>query len=448
MKVLAIVECGPMLRAALANQSFTDWEIVSDIGNVGTRSYLISASDETMARALSTRGMLLYWMIRMEIDLLGLLALESSGGGYAGAILSCGAFEYHEHVPRHSGLIADLIDHARSVGIRVGSIVVTDEPVAAPVEPAGSAWRIGIPSSKGSEPPAKPDLFTCSTNDLYGSASVMRAYAGVREMLPIVGRLQHGWEPGPGIVLEATDDAGFDRYYVWTALALDRLRLMRIHEPEIADPAERTALIRERLSRVKLIPIGAPYLYLPDLADPGPVAKDWLLAVPGHGIAASANRVHPWADYLGAVRRFANEREFDRVTVLVYAEDDNPAARQAIEEAGMRPATCGRVGDVTYMCKVRSFIRQHAAVTSDRVCTAGMYALYENRPFYIVGAGTVVHEPPDAYAELVADPVWIARHYPSIWAGGLTGREEALLELGKKLPPETLRRALYYWVWE
>jgi len=106
------------------------------------------------------------------------------------------------------------------------------------------------------------------------------------------------------------------------------------------------------------------------------------------------------------------------------------------------------VGNLGYLGLVRDFIRQHAAVASDRVCTAGMYALYENRPFYIVGAGTIVNEPPDAYDCLVCDLDWIRHHFPGIAAGGLAGRNEALIELGDKLDPERLKRTLWYWIWE
>ena len=77
-----------------------------------------------------------------------------------------------------------------------------------------------------------------------------------------------------------------------------------------------------------------------------------------------------------------------------------------------------------------------------------MYSLYENRPFYIVGAGTVVNDPPDAYDDLVCNMDWIHKRFPGIWAGGLEGRNEALEELGIKRSPEELKRIFWYWIWE
>jgi hypothetical protein len=198
--------------------------------------------------------------------------------------------------------------------------------------------------------------------------------------------------------------------------------------------------------KIALIPIGAPYLYLPELRDLGPI-KDWLLAVPGHGIAVST-RHSPWIPYLKAVEQTANQHKSSRVTVLIYPEDDTPELREEIREFGFVPASCGRIGDFAFVPCLRDFIRQHAAVTSDRLCTAGMYALYENRPFWLAGMGTITNQPPDAYEDLVANSDWIASNYPGIWRGGLDGRNEALLELGEKRSPIDLCRQLYWWIWE
>ena len=441
------------------------WAMVSEDGaalehglsvfrNDPSRYCLVSADDEALAAGLSTPGMLLYWLARAEIDQMAALVLASDAGPIAGVIFSRELLRFHSAIPRRSGrFLEDAATHLPSVGLRSGSLVIADS--ATPPEPSSlqsSAWYEGCSDDACvfPQPAAAPMVFTCTSNNLYGASNILRAYCGVREYLPIAGRIQHGWEPGPGNVIEAMSASVFDRYYVWSPLAGKRLGLIRAHSKDQPNTIllGREAFEQVAADKVSMIPVGAPYLYLPEIADVGPVASDWLLAVPGHGTLASPDMAHPWEKYLGCVRDFARERGFQRVSVCLYADDDREVNRAIIRSFGFVPVSNGPVGGSGYLGHVRNLIRQHAAVTSDRVCTAIMYALYENRACHIVGAGTVQHDPPDAYADLVTDPDWIAVNYPGIWAGGLAGREEALVELGHRRSPEELKRLLWYWIWE
>lgn len=464
MDTLLIAAQTPKLKEALSAQVQGDWQIVSEDNSAMrtglgvfksslTRYAMISAADTVISNSLNLRGMLLYWLSRLEIDQVGAMALESTSGGIAGMIFNRELLQFHSRVPRRRGqFFEDVIDHLQSVGIRFESVAITDEAIKAyeAVQPGG--WYEGCDDEQNAfpEPTIAPSLFSCMSNDLYGGSSILRSYCGVKEYLPIVGRIQHGWEPGPGNVIEAANVSKIDRYYTWSPLATRRLGMIRVHsELESAKILlGKPAFDALGDGRPTFIAIGAPYLYLPEVLDVGPVNTDWLLAVPGHGTLCSPDIAHPWSKFLACTKEFATERGFKHVSISLYADDDKRDNREIVRSFGFVPVSSGRVGNPGYLGHVRSFIRQHAAVISDRVCTAGMYALYENRPFWIVGAGTVSHDPPDAYADLVTDEEWIREFYPGIWRGGLAGREEALRELGTKLPPERLKRMLWYWIWD
>lgn len=461
MRSLAVAARTPALCGALTAQSFKDWRIASDDDRVirsgeilvgPCRWALVSFDDVALAAALRVPGTLVYWLVHAEVETLGLMLLESSKGGYVGVLISADAIRDHAAAPRRGSIVADWIDHVRGIGGRVGSVLVSDHGIAPlPPDTCEGSWRTADLGDAEILPPAEPFLFTCTSNDLYGGATVLRAYCGLGTSLPIAGRIQHGWEPGPGVVIQMLEDSKkFARYFVWSSRAKDRMDIARSVSDE--DPTKVVMGVAVAETKIALIPIGAPYLYLPELPDPGPISSNSLLAVPGHGIVASRERRAPWSAYLNTVARFVRIASFSHVTVLLYAEDDTEEARAAVRAAGFTPATCGDVGHPSFLLRLRDFIRRHAAVTSDRICTAGMYALYENRPFYLVGAGTVQHDPPDAYVDLVCAPTWIQEHFPGIaaggLAGGLAGRAEALVEMGEKLPPSDLLRRLYSWIWE
>lgn len=460
MSALAAATQTPSLREALGRQSFTDWTIVDETGRcssdlscfagVSARYYLLSLSDTAVADALATPGTLLYWLVRAEIDQIGVLLLRDGAGAVAGAIVQKESFLYHSDVPQSRSFADDLVDHAIDLGVRVGAIVAADRfPVDVPTATNGTGWRTGIGAAPATVelPPAAPQLWTCNTNNLYGTARVLSEYCNVNENLPITGQVQHGWEPGAGIMLlqkaggscvadrlRALDESLFDRFYVWNSMSRERARAGLVQTEVVSSTSN--------VHQVQLIEIGAPYLYLPDRADPGPLHG--LLAVPSHSIAAS-HVSSPWAAYLDELDRFAATKKFSSVTVLLYWTDDTPELRRLVEERGFVPATCGIAGDPAFLRRVRSFIRRHAAVTADCLCSAAMYALYEQREFWL--AGRVDHDVPDRFSDMVKDWDWIRANYPGIHAGGTAGRDEALRELGTKRPADELRQVLWHWVY-
>mgnify|MGYP001611239117 FL=1 len=453
MSTLAVAARTPALRTALLAQSFTDWQIVDETDQVTqlgdlsvfhatpARYYLVSLGDEALIEALATAGTLLYWLVRAEVDQIAVLLLRDEAGQVAGVIVARSPFVQHPDIPKWTALVDDIVAHAKAIDVRTGAMVVAGAFRNIVQAPSGSAggWRCGasLPGS-GIEPVVAegPSLLTCNSNNLYGATAILSDYCKVHESLPIVERVQHGWEPGPGVVVGAMQESKFRCYYVWSSQAKERLDLVC---------TERTWPITHP-GLIELVPIGAPYLYLPPVEDAGPIMSSSLLAVPGHSIQASAV-ITPLDEYLDDLARFAADHGYDKITVLLHWKDDNPEARETVRRRGFLPATCGIPGDTSFLYRMRSFLRQHAAVTSDRICTAAMYSLYESRSFFL--AGTIKNSPPDPWDSFVTDRAWIQQHYPGIAAGGLAGRDEALRELGvdDKRQPAELRRLLWGWVY-
>jgi len=306
-------------------------------------------------------------------------------------------------------------------------------PLARPV---GHAKRIELETALNAYPDFlcrkfdnKSGLWTCHANEWYEHQTILRRYMGMKADLQIYGKLQHGWQSGCGIDGERgyKPELAQHRFpvFLWSARNL-------------------AAAHAEGFTWAKAI--GSSFLYRTPFPDPGPSGKG-LLAFPYHSIPEYP-LVADWHRVAADLLVTAKEHGFDRVTVsLHYYDHMNAGTCEALREAGVDVITMGNPSEPYFMDRFDFAVREHAAVTSDRICTAGFYAEILGRPFFVSGTA-LRSEPIDPDEGPGADRDWIAREFPEFSAfDGQLHREVALRELGTefKQSPSDLLQTLYGW---
>jgi hypothetical protein len=260
-------------------------------------------------------------------------------------------------------------------------------------------------------------------NDFYGHADILRRFAGVRGHPSVPGRLQHGWQPGPGLSTRHLAEP-------WPKYLWSNRNLARASEAGFRG----------------LVPLGAPYLYLPDAPDDASGARG-LLAIPFHGWEKQqiSGDFRAYADSL----EILVARGFGPVTVCLYfTEHRDPALRRVFEERGHAVVTMGpRDGNPDFLVRQRTLLRAHARVTSNRVSTAAFYALHERRPFFVHGPTTGLAASEDPDGERFA--AFQRATFPTLCDAGAGSQADvavAAAELGTahRRSPEELR-ALLAW---
>ena len=280
--------------------------------------------------------------------------------------------------------------------------------------------------------PGKPGgLWTCLANDWYDHRRILREYVGMRADLQIHGKIQHGWQSGCGV-------DGERGYKPESMTFRFPLFLWNVRNRDAAD--------RDGLQNVQMI--GAPFLYGDFGPDPGPADAKALLVFPYHSVPEYP-LANDWSRYAEAVWASARERGFEKATVCLHHHDmEDVAPREALRACGLEVTTAGHALEPRFLDRVAWLIRCHAAVTSDRICTAGLYAEVLGRPFFLSG-GALKSDPPDPDEGMGADREWIAREMPEFLEfTGEGHRDVALRELGAefKRTPEDLRDTLYGWL--
>lgn len=248
-------------------------------------------------------------------------------------------------------------------------------------------------------------------NAFYGHRAALAAYAGVAERA-IPGRLQHGWQPGPGHPLATFRQSGL--HLVWSQRNVD---------------AAAAAGLRGAVA------VGAPWLYAGPLRDGAPDVEagqgEGVLAMPFHGwergkVAGDFDR---YADALIELR----DRGFGPITVCMYwAEYDDPALRAVFSARGFEVVTAGRRDDnPAFLATLRGLIARHRLVTSNRVATATFYALASGRAFVLHGPcmGLAGGDDPDGSSY----DAWQRAAFPALTLDAFDGtvhRDIGLRELG------------------
>jgi hypothetical protein len=225
-------------------------------------------------------------------------------------------------------------------------------------------------------------------NSHYGHGRILREYCGVRLPLPIPGRIQHGWTPHHGLP-ERTWSEPWPKY-VWS---------------------RRNLACWERDGLAGAIAIGAPFLYLPPPPAADPPERS-LLLVPFHGW--EKDRLHgslvAYADSVAELER----QGFGPITVCLYwTEFEDAACRRIFEDRGWRVITNGhREHSPDFLHRQRRAILEHAYVSSNRVASAGFYALHCGRRFFLHGPSMGLSQGDDPAGERFA--AWQAKEFPEL----------------------------------
>jgi hypothetical protein len=261
-------------------------------------------------------------------------------------------------------------------------------------------------------------------NHHYGHARVISEYAGLRQLRPLPGRLQHGWMPGPAVRPQERAEPWLK--LLWSRRNLDQCKALGIE---------------------RVVGFGSPFLYLPEHgADARPAGKS-LLVFPFHGWEKQPLQGN-MTSYAGELERLRSEG-FGPVTVCLYwMEYEDRRCRALFEERGFRVVTMGhRNGDGAFLHRLRAAILEHAYVTSNRVCTAAFYALYCKRPFFLYGPPMGVSEHEDPTGEQF--DAWQRKEFPLLAFDSFGDRAHAEIgdrELGLefKHAPEEVKQ-LFAW---
>lgn len=255
----------------------------------------------------------------------------------------------------------------------------------------------------------------CPTNELYGHAEILRRYCGVQTPTPIPGRLQHGWTTGYAEALTWAGDrlAPDAPLYVWSD------RTWRALPPEMQRRTHR---------------IGAPWLYM-GVPKEVHAATAGLLAVPSHSIR-TARIIGSWEEYADALEDLARRERLATVSVCLHAEDE--AVAPVFCRRGFRVFACGGVSDSQFLYWLRTALRAHEVVTTNRISTVAWYAARLGRRV-VLGGPPMATTNPDESEQLTGDAAWVAREFPCIDAA------TAKLELGADFmwTPSELRSLLW-----
>ncbi len=260
-------------------------------------------------------------------------------------------------------------------------------------------------------------------NQHYGHSYILQRYCGFSVPLPIPGRIQHGWTLGAG--LGQTHFVEPWPKYVWGQRNLKACR---------------------EAGYRNVVPLGAPYLYLKPAEAFVPHAKS-LLVYPFHGWEKEKVQ--------GDMEAYAQDLEtlvgegFGPVTVCLYwMEFEDPTIREIFQRRGFAIMTNGhRDQNPEFLIRQRQSLLSHAYVTSNRMCTALLYALASGRKAFLYG-------PPMGLSQ-TRDPTgaefdtWQRQTFPElVWDHF---RDEPLAELAdRELGREFVRspaqlRALFGW---
>jgi hypothetical protein len=260
-------------------------------------------------------------------------------------------------------------------------------------------------------------------NQYYGHDQILLRYCGLPAQTLIPHPIQHGWQPGPGMSARRMAEPG-------TKLLWSRRNLKSAQEQGLRGG----------------LPIGAPFLYLPEYKAVEEPSKQSILAIPFHGWEKEglASGMDLYAEDLSALSR----EGFGPVTVCLYwTEYEQEQLRAVFEDRGFRVTTMGhRDGNPEFLHKQRALISEHALVTSNRVCTAAFYALSMGVPFFLWGAVQGLSQSKDPTGEIF--DAWQRETFPELCRENFDGscrRELALYELGAEylLSPAELKKTLH-----
>lgn len=256
---------------------------------------------------------------------------------------------------------------------------------------------------------------TCTGNEMYGHAQILRAYCGVDIPAVIRGRIQHGWSVGHGasIPVDSLTEAG-EPIFVWT---------------------ERDKCSLPNVQHV----IGAPFLYLPE---PPRTGGRGTLGIPGHSIENKKIPLEAWWDYADWLRV-----QDSTARVLLHARDWRNEVLVIFESKDIKTSMCGSLSSPSFLPNFVDVALSAERVLVNSVSTSLFYALYLGLPVMVAGPPTKT-VPGDWYDTEASDPDWVNEHFPMLLQLS-QDRNLAVEQLGAKhkQSPAALFETLFGWQW-
>lgn len=434
------------LLACFDRQTFRDFRIVDAEDSVSLKQdlsvfqkipsayYFVSLCDDSMKDFLKPEKSMLRLIVDVKhksLDLVLFVTGQDKHEACVGFVLSAASVLHASSIPKSTtGLVVDLIEYVKSMNGKISTIKLAQGYIGGfALQKQGRVFgyrngpiadKLKVREAIKQDPETPIVIRQCGTNELYGHAQILRDYCGVTDYLPIRGRLSHGWQCGSGIIYD--DLTHLAPSFVWNRRGYNCLKDMcDVHA------------------------IGAPYIYMQEVPDPGPISSS-LLAVPIHSLVR--NKIETaWNEYAESVVEFAELNKCTSANVMLYCLDFSDELEKLFGKYGIGCISSAEQGDHNFLYKSRSIIRQHETVICNRISTAIFYSLFEVRSTYLWGP-IMKTMPRDAYEEVADDKDWVKHYFPSVVAGGLAGVETAKLELGTdcKKSPEDLKNLLYGWL--
>lgn len=246
-------------------------------------------------------------------------------------------------------------------------------------------------------------------------------------LVPLPGKLQNGWQPGTGLDGEQgmkleviTDRLPF---YLWSCRALNNALAEGLDWGEV---------------------IGAPFIYAFERNLP-PSDNESLLAFPTHSVDPDYP-VAGWEAYATDLLAFAKSNGLSPITVCLYWRDfECDSTCEVFKAKGIEVVSLGDPFKHGFLYRYEALVRKHAVVTSERVCTAGMYALWCGRPFIVHGMPLAATHP-ELDIGPAGDIAYLCKEFPELLRlDGKVHREVAERELGLEFKKDAdgLKEAIF-----
>ena len=261
---------------------------------------------------------------------------------------------------------------------------------------------------------------TCTTNEFYGHATILRRYVGVFDhRLPLLGRLQHGWQPGPGILVDEFSKKATS--LIWSARNKEMATSMGL-------PA---------------ISIGSPVFYL-DKQPPCPNPKG-IIAAPQHStaIVSLEEEMVFWGHYCKWLLDFARTHGLSPITMCLHANEyERKNICSQIEGYGIEVTWAGHVfNNAGFLPALLARFSHYEVVTSNIMSTAIVYGSLSGARVIVGGPIPVVKFSSDFsesdfdYTTAATKRSWIEENFPEFVSDSMDiskQRKTALFELGEE----------------
>lgn len=410
--------------------TWTDFDGLTDFSRSVSQYCLLVLNNELFIKAAKDSKFLNRLMLILLRYDLAAARLGYQDEGMVGVAFSRRHFIGRNKFIKYGNLVHDLYKFYESVSSNLG-VVYLNNSKGAPTdwyEPTHSeaiGWRSGpngkrtnqellallsVPPNQVISMDLKSPLWTCLNNEWYDHGRILRGYVGLKAELQIPGKFQHGWQTETGLDGEQgyKDEVrgGKTSVYIWNRRNLENCE-------------------REGITQAE--PVGAPFIYRDDGPDPS-CAENKLLAIPFHSVPEYII-YSDWRSYASKLLVMSKERGFSGLTIcLHYFDYKNEEVVKAIRGVGVDVVCLGDPMTRRFMDRCVNLIRYHAAVVSDRVCSAGLYSMMLDRPFFVYGE---VLECPDPLVGLGVNKSWLKKNMASVLEfTGKVDKDLAERELG------------------